>query len=489
VTLSSLGLLPQLSCPAANRCAGRVLVRGTVTNRTAAPIAPRVSVRLTPPGGGPARTTTVTVPRLRPGQSAPVRGALELAGRLRTWSPDLPRLYHARVQTLDGRRLVQRNEVAVGLRRVDVRGGLLYLNGRAVQLRGASIEEDVPGRGPALSTNDAKRIVGELLALHANVTRAQYPLNDALLEQFDRAGILVWSQAPIYHRDEQLRSAAQRATALATLRGTLLQTRNHASVLTESVANELSPVPDSVPGTREYIRSAVALVRQLAPGIPVSIDLLSYPGYPAQRNYAAFDLLGINNYFGWYTGRRGHSTASIDDLGPYLREAHTRYPRQALVMSEFGAEANVAGPATVKQTYAFQSRYLEQTLSIVGSLPFMSGAIYWTLREFAVKPRWDGGAHRHDVPRTAIHHKGLISYSGRPKPAFYIAARLFSHTPLYRVPGGSPKPDGPSGGWLPHISDSAWLFTLLGLVALAGALIARPRRRQRRNLAARDSSP
>jgi beta-glucuronidase len=64
-------------------------------------------------------------------------------------------------------------------------------------------------------------------------------------------------------------------------------------------------------------------------------------------------------------------------------------------------------------------------------MPFMSGAIYWTLREFAVKPEWDGGAKR-DVPRDGIHNKGLITYNGREKPAWTVAERDFARTPVYR---------------------------------------------------------
>ena len=69
------------------------------------------------------------------------------------------------------------------------------------------------------------------------------------------------------------------------------------------------------------------------------------------------------------------------------------YRGKALVITEFGAEATEPGPANVKQTYAFQTRYLKRNLDIVDRLGFMSGAIYWTAREFAVKPDWDGGAH------------------------------------------------------------------------------------------------
>jgi beta-glucuronidase len=175
-----------------------------------------------------------------------------------------------------------------------------------------------------------------------------------------------------------------------------------------------------------------------------------------------------------------HSTSSIDSLAPFLRQTHSRYPQQGLMMTEFGAEADVSGPADEKQTYAFQTSYLERTLGIVGSLPFMNGAIYWTLREFAVKPHWDGGAHRHDVPHTSIHHKGLISYGGVPKPAFAVAARLFANTPFYRSPAPIAPFAVPPAAGPPSPGPGAPVVALLALLALAATLIAirtRPHRR------------
>ena len=66
---------------------------------------------------------------------------------------------------------------------------------------------------------------------------------------------MVWSQAPIYHRDRLLETAAQRAAALGTLRRTVLEARNHPSVITHSVANELSVIPDKVRGTPDLPRA------------------------------------------------------------------------------------------------------------------------------------------------------------------------------------------------------------------------------------------
>ena len=55
----------------------------------------------------------------------------------------------------------------IGLRFVRVRNGKLYLNGHLLDLRGASIQEDLPGRGPALRDEDVTTIVNDLVRLGA----------------------------------------------------------------------------------------------------------------------------------------------------------------------------------------------------------------------------------------------------------------------------------------------------------------------------------
>ena len=80
----------------------------------------------------------------------------------------------------------------VGLRELRWGGGRLQLNGQPLRLRGASLQEDAPGRGDALPRADMDAIVARLKAIGANATRSQHPLSEALLERLDAAGILVW---------------------------------------------------------------------------------------------------------------------------------------------------------------------------------------------------------------------------------------------------------------------------------------------------------
>ena len=464
IVMHDSGLLPRRVCGRSG-CTWNVRVDGWLENTAETVQQPSVSVRLRSPDGT-ISAGGVSPRALRPGERVRVRFGVPVRGAPKLWSPEHPDLYAATVSTRAAGQIGQVDRRRIGLRTVDVADGMLRLNGRVLDLRGASVQEDVPGRGPALTDADIDNVVDELQALGANVTRAHYLLDQRLLDRLDEVGILVWSQAPVYHRDRQLRTPGQRSFELDVVRKTILEARNHPSVITHSVANELTALPDEQRTSEVWMRNAADLARDLDPTLPVAIDILSYPGIARQRTYDAFDMLGINSYYGWYEGKANRSTADIDDLAPYLRAMRDKYPGKALVMTEFGAEATEPGPPDVKQTYAFQTQYLERNLDIVDRLGFMGGAIYWTAREFAVKPRWDGGAH--PAVRDSIHNKALITYDGKIKPAFTAAQEAFKATPLYR--------DDPAAVVRAQLSESgsfiarSLLFT--GVLILIGGLLA-----------------
>ena len=427
VVLQDLGVMPSLTCSAPGSCSTPIVkVRGRLVWRSSRRSPVTVAVTLRSPSG---QITTHTY--RANGRSRNVSFDFPLSGSPDLWSPDHPALYSTVVTTSAGGHTAQVDKLDTGIRALQVNGGLLYVNGRRVQLRGASIQEDVPGRGPALRPSDITQIVGELKAVGANVTRAQYGLSDELMSVLDRAGIMLWNQSPIYHRDLELRSPDGRAAAMAQVRHNVLAARNHASLLANSIDNEPVSMPDSRPGTRQFLFRASKLARRLDPVTPTAVDIAVKPGIPFQRAYTWFDLLGLNSYFGWYTGRTATSIANFADWEPTLQAMRKSYPSQGLLVTEFGAEASFHGPVWQKGSFEFQADYLSKSLDIVDATPFLGGAIYWTLREFAVKPHWDGGASLPIAMRSSLHHKGLLAYDGTPKPAWYVAHDRFTSTPLY----------------------------------------------------------
>jgi beta-galactosidase/beta-glucuronidase len=431
--LHDLGTMSRVQCRGpASGCRAELLVDGVLErSRRVRSIAPTLEVALRAPGGRRTRRT-FRLPRQR-AERRRVRLSLRVPAP-QLWKPEDPQLYAARLTLREGKRVQQVVRRRVGLRSVEVKGGRLHLNNRPIKLAGASIHEDMPGHGAALTRADNARIVADLKELGANVTRSHYVLNEDLLSRLDRAGILVWNQAPIWQRDGRsnlLREPIQRKRAYETVRRTVIAARSHPSVITHSVANELSSRPDERPGvTRRYLVLAQRYARDLDPTLPISVDVNGRPHHPEQFTYHSFDMLGINQYFGWYSW-----VENFDELPLYLQEMRDHYPEHALVMTEFGAEARpeLAGaPADQKGSYDFQTFHLRRTLDAADAAP-ISGAIYWTLREFEIFPGWTGGAGRRPDPfwPNTRHQKGLLTYEGEKKPAWHLARERFAATPLY----------------------------------------------------------
>ena len=72
-----------------------------------------------------------------------------------------------------------------------------------------------------------------------------------------------------------------------------------------SIGNEL-PTP-ATPNEANYIAAAAALAHRLDPTRPVGMAITDWPGVPCQAAYAPLDVIGFNDYFGWFdAGGGGH---------------------------------------------------------------------------------------------------------------------------------------------------------------------------------------
>ncbi|MDP9135835.1 MAG: hypothetical protein M3N56_13540 [Actinomycetota bacterium] len=445
--VQDLALLPSVRCTGpATGCSASLLIDGIldklprerprsklVGGRRVAlpPPRPRLTIGLKAPNG----EVTTHATWLRGSSAGRRRQRIQIAmPPPQLWSPELPQLYDARATLKYDGRVVQVEKRRLGFRSIEVRDGMLLLNNRPLNLRGASIHEDAPGRGAALNGYDMDTTVRELKELGANVTRSHYVLSQGLLNRFDEAGILVYNQAPVWQRDHGanlLRRSIDRSRAVAQVERTVLAARGHPSVIVHSVGNELTFTPDLRTASRRFILAAVEAARDLDPLVPIALDIKTRPWLPRQSTYDALDLIGINQYFGWYPW--------VEDFGglePFLNLMQSYYPNKALVMTEFGAEGRpdmAAEPVDVKGSYAFQANHVAQTMDLVDRLPYMSGAVHWTLREFEIFPAWRGGAINGEGPNDNIrHHKGVLTYDGTRKPAWQALHDRFVRTPLYR---------------------------------------------------------
>ena len=406
---------PDLPC---RHCAAAVRVRVRLANVS------RRAQRVTISGTYGNRRFRLPAGTIAAGRSGVLTGRLRIAHPA-LWSPQTPHLYRVRLTVRAGGRAVAGYTLHSGIRSIKVVGGRLVLNGRFLDFRGVGLHEVVKGKGFAIDDADRLRLATEAKAIGATVLRVHYPYSEEMHELADRLGLLIWSEIPVYQvHAADLARPAVRADALDMLRRDVVAGQNHPSVLLWSIANELSSFPDA--GQRAYIADAAQLAHSLDPTRPVGLAVAAYPRALCQAAaYRPLDVLGLNDYFGWYAGPSGQIFDRLG-LSHYLDAAHRCYRNKALVVSEFGAEANRAGPIEEKGTFAFQQDFVDYQLGVLAAKPWLSGAIYWALMDFWVRPNWRGGDPR---PSPPLFQKGLETQDFVRKPAWQNVHAWFARAP------------------------------------------------------------
>jgi beta-glucuronidase len=412
VDIASLVARPILPCRA---CDASVLVQATLHNvdRKKRKVAFHASV-----GGLAAHFKSVTIP---------AHGQRQVSAKVtisnpRLWEPGDPQLYRVKASASIGGHTGASYDVHIGIRSIKVKKGRLILNGVPTTLRGASVHEEAPGTGGALTPEQVRAQFGELQQLGATLTRSHYPLNPQFLEAADRAGVMVWDEIPMYRMSDQaLNMKSVRDKGLTDIQAMILRDQNHPSVLTWSIGNENPSQPGF--GQTRYIEAAHALVNQMDPTRLLAFDIAGYPSTPKIPQYKYITALGINDYFGWYPGPSGQ-LVDRNGLGPYLDQMHAFYPRLALFVTEYGAESNRHGAVDEKGTYEFQDDWLAFQNSVFDSKSYLNGAIVWILRDFKVRPGWDGG---NPVSGAPYNQKGVMDQNGDPKPAYPLLQRIYQN--------------------------------------------------------------
>ncbi len=414
--LSQVIVRPELPCPAG--CPATILEQALVRNVTGR--AQKVVLRGRY-GSLPVDFGTATI-------AAHATWSAQATVRVphpRLWSIDQPALYRASL-TLSGADGTWLGGYVTlsGIRTIRVTpGGLVELNGRVLHLRGAFIHEQDLAAGSALDPAEREQLVAWLRELGGHLIRSHYPLAPEILELADEDGILVWDEIPVNAQSSPyLGQPAERAQAEAMLRANILTNENHPSVMLWSVGNELSAPP--TPGEAGYVRAAAALVRRLDPTRPVGLAISAWPGLACQPEYGPVDVLGFNDYFGWFDAGGG-TTDDRDALGPFLDTLRACYPTKGLFVTEFGFDANRAGPVEERGTYAFQADAAAYHLGVFATKPWLAGAVYFTLQEYAAGPGYSGGNPWADSP---FNQKGLVTLQGTLKPAFATVAAIYHAT-------------------------------------------------------------
>jgi beta-glucuronidase len=338
--------------------------------------------------------------------------AIQFPAKLTLWSPDTPKLYDVAIAA-------ETDTVhdSIGFRTIQTRGTEILLNGRPVFLRGVSVHEEAPFRaGRAFSVEDARTLLGWARDMGCNFVRlAHYPHNENMLREADRMGMLVWSESPVYWTIDW-ENPATFANASNQVHESVARDKNRASIILWSVANE---TPVSAPRTA-FLTKLVDQIRAEDPTRLLTAAMEHHSeGATAAANPvvlndplgAAVDVLGCNEYLGWYDGMPDKADRTTWKIA---------YDKP-LVMSEFGADAlyGLHGDPGAKFTEEYQESVFRHQVAMLSRIPTLRGTTPWVLMDFR--------SPRRSLPgiQDWFNRKGLVSLKGEKKRAFYVMQEFY----------------------------------------------------------------
>ncbi|HEX9633304.1 MAG TPA: glycoside hydrolase family 2 TIM barrel-domain containing protein [Gemmatimonadales bacterium] len=217
-----------------------------VRHASARPMEPvRVVARLLGPDGRPALARPLT---------ADLRGEADTTITLRAvvanparWSAEAPRLYTAVLALVNARGdTTQVVTQRVGFRRVEIKDGLLLLNGTPVTIRGVNRHEHDPWTGRTVSEASMRRDLELMKQANINAVRtSHYPNDPRWYDLADEYGLYLVDEANIeshgmgYHPDTTLgNNPAWRDAHLDRTIRMVERDKNHPSVILWSLGNE-----------------------------------------------------------------------------------------------------------------------------------------------------------------------------------------------------------------------------------------------------------
>jgi beta-galactosidase len=189
------------------------------------------------------------------------------------WTAETPHLYTAILSLVN-----QRGDTAqvfaqrVGFRRVEIKDGILLLNGTPVTIRGANRHEHDPWTGRYVTEESMRRDIALMKQANMNAVRtSHYPNDPKWYDLADELGIYLVDEANVeshgmgYHPDTTLgNNPAWKDAHLDRTRRMVERDKNHASIILWSLGNEA--------GDGVNFEATYSWVKQRDPSRPVMYE-------------------------------------------------------------------------------------------------------------------------------------------------------------------------------------------------------------------------
>jgi len=304
------------------------------------------------------------------------------------------------------------------------------LNGQPYDLHGVNRHQDRLDMGWAITTREHDQDMALIVEMGATAIRlAHYQHAQHFYDLCDRNGIVAWAEIPLVNGI----TASQAFTDNAHQQMTELirQSFNHPAIVFWSIGNEQRS--NDAP-TNALLGDLASLV---ATEYPSRLSTYAHccsndtSGLPTHS-----DVVGYNEYFGWYTG-------NYNQFGGWADGVHAAQPNRSMAVSEYGAGAAITQhadnptmpvPGGPFHPEEYQALLHEATWKQIAARPYLWGKFIWNMFDFAVDDRNEG-----DTP--GRNDKGMVSYDRlTKKDAFFWYKANWSSDPFVHITGRRNNP-------------------------------------------------
>lgn len=357
------------------------------------------------------------------------------------WEPTSPTLYRIEIQT--GEELCGTN---FGFRSLATQDGKLLVNHQAHILKGVCRHQEDRFTGLAQNVDSVRQDLNAIREMNANFVRlAHYPHSSETLDLCDEMGLFAWVEIPLYQAGlgiirflfDKTKSTTGKSwrdlpkilwatqaledhRLLVGARNELLKMierdSNHPSILFWGLGNECWSLHPSAAAALAWLRAQAEAFNK-SQLFAYAAFALPYLGVRYERAFEIADVVGVNEYFGWYYGK-------IEDATPYLQSLARKFPHKPLLVTETGADS-VRGqhaaevPPRLGYSEEYQAGLLEKQWRQMRLIPTFAGLSIWVLKDFLCPE------YREDSPVPFYNIKGLLDRDSQPKLAYHKMSELY----------------------------------------------------------------
>lgn len=302
------------------------------------------------------KSVTAPVPIEKPNEAVSVAFELPTAD-VKLWHFDNPVLYTSQLSLIRGDEVVHKLTDRFGIRKVEVVGTSLLLNGEPIRTVGFNLVPEDRTTGSTLPTWRIRADVDLMKSLGANMARLSHQnLPKEFLDYLDEKGIMVFEEVALWGKDEWVDPA--HPMPKEWLERMIHEKYNHPSVIGWCVGNEIGYFSMN-PLVMEYVKGAIQQAKQLDPyRLAVCV---SNTAHLQERDMSEFsDIVMLNRYANW---------------GEDAAKAHAYHPDKPIFLAEYGFR--ITDEDLDKGVIAVDSM-----LAGLKSKNYVVGASYWTFNDY-----------------------------------------------------------------------------------------------------------